>query len=382
MRKLNKQIVMLYILMSAYLITRILSIKISFLSINNYLNAFIWLVFFLIGFIITRYNYRRFIDKNDKIQTVFIVVVMYLIIYFLSGLIFGYQYNAYSTNLKGIITNTLLFIPIIVFQEYIRQVLIEYSGNNKKLLVLITIMFILANVSYNSFLTDFRTPEAGFKFLCSDVIPNIARNVLFTYLTYISGYKSAALYRILITASGIYLPILPNLDWFYTGLSGILVPTIVFVLINYNHMKKVYHQTKKEEKANKPSTYIPVFVFVFFIVGFVLGFFKYMPLAIVSNSMFPLFERGDMAVIEKIKKEDMNKIKKGTIIRFQVENYYVIHRVVDIEKSEKGLLFTTKGDNNNAEDVDKVTEDQVLGIYKFRVKYIGFPSVWLSEAVR
>lgn len=382
MRSINKQIVMLYTLISAYLITRILSIKFSFLSIGNYLNAFIWLGLFLIGYTITKYNYRRFIDKSDKLQTIFIVVVTYLIIYFLSGLIFGYQYNAYSLDLKGIVTNTLLFIPIIIFQEYIRQVLIEYSGNNKKLLVVITIMFVLVGISYNSFLTDFRSPEAGFKFICSDIIPNIARNVLFTYLTYISGYKSATLYRILITATGIYLPILPNLDWFYTGLSGILVPTIVFVLINYTHMKKVQKTTRKDEKTNKPSTYIPVFVFVFFVVGFVLGFFKYMPLAIVSNSMFPLFERGDMAVIEKIKKEDMDKIKKGTIIRFQVDNYYVIHRVVDIEESEDGLLFTTKGDNNNAEDVDKVTENQVLGIYKFKVKYIGFPSVWLSEAIK
>lgn len=382
MRAINKKIVTLYILISIYIVTRILSIKFSFLSINNYLNAFIWLGIFIIGYVVTKYNYRRFIDKTDKLQTIFIVVLMYLMLYFLSGIIFGYQYNAYSLNLKGIITNTLLFIPIILFQEYTRQVLIEHSGNNKKLLILITIMYILIGISYNSFLSDFRTPEAGFKFICSNIIPNIAKNVLFTYLAYVSGYKAPTLYRIMITASGIYLPILPNLDWFYTGLSGILVPAIVFVLINYAHMQKVRQTTRKEEKSNKPSTYIPAFIFIFFVVGFVLGFFKYMPLAIVSNSMFPSFERGDMAVIEKVKKQDMDKIKIGTVIRFQVDNYYVIHRVVDIEKTEDGLLFTTKGDNNNAEDVDKVTEEQILGIYRFKVKYIGFPSVWLSEAIK
>lgn len=382
MRAINRQIVIMYILIITYLITRVLSIKFSFFSIGNYLNVLIWFLIFLIGYSISKYNYRRFIDKDDKFQTTFIVVTMYLIIYFLSGLIFGYQYNAYSLDLKGIITNTILFIPIIIFQEYIRQVLIEYSGKNNKLLVLITILFILISINYNSLLSDFRSPEAGFKFICSDIIPNIARNVLFTYLTYISGYHSAALYRILITAAGIYLPILPNLDWFYSGLSGILVPTIIFVLVNYTHMKLVRNTTKEEEKSNKPATYIPVFIFIFIVVGFVLGFFKYMPLAVVSNSMYPLFERGDMAVIEKIKKEDLDKIKKGTIIRFQSDGYYVIHRVVDIEKTDDGLLFTTKGDNNNAEDADKVTEEQVLGIYKFRVKYIGFPSVWLSEALK
>lgn len=382
MRTINRQIVIIYSLIIMYLITRILSIKFSFLTISNGLNAVIWLGLFLIGYSVSRYNYRRFLDKTDKFQTTFIVVVIYLIVYFLSGLIFGYQYNAYSTNLEGIITNTIIFIPIIIFQEYIRQVLIEYSGRSNKLLVLITILFILISINYSSLLSDFRSPEAGFKFLCSDIIPNIARNVLFTYLTYVSGFKSASLYRILITGAGIYLPILPNVDWFYAGLSGIIVPTIIFILVNYSHTKIIRNTTKDENKKNKPSSYVPVFIFIFLVVGFVLGFFKYMPIAVVSNSMLPIFERGDMAVIEKVKKDDIYKIKPGTVIRFQKDGYYVIHRVVDIEETDEGLLFTTKGDNNNVIDKDKVTVDQILGIYKFKVKYIGFPSVWLSEALR
>ena len=383
MRAINKQIIGLYILIAVYLMSRVLSIKISILTISNTLNVFLWLGIFLIAYFISKNNYRRFLDKSDKVQTTFIVVVSYLIIYFLLGLVFGYQYNAYSINLKGIINNTLLFMPIIIFQEYTRGVLVEYSGNNKKILTIITIMFILVTVNYNSLLSDFRTTEAGFKFICSDVIPNIARNVLFTYLAYISGPGSGMVYRVLTTAFAIYLPILPNLDWFYTGLAGIIVPAILFVLINYSHMGLVRTTTKEEEKNNKPSHYIPVFVFVFVVVGFVIGLFKYMPLAVVSNSMFPLFERGDVAVIEQIKQKDLKRVKVGTIIRYQADGYYVIHRVTKIEETEDGgLLFTTKGDNNNAEDANKVKPQQVLGIYKFKVKYIGFPSVWLSEALR
>ena len=383
MRAINKQIIGLYILIAIYLVSRILSIKISILAIGNTLNVFLWLGIFLIAYFISKNNYRRFLDKSDKVQTTFIVVVSYLIIYFLLGLFFGYQYNAYSINLKGIINNTLLFMPIIVFQEYTRGVLVEYSGNNKKILTIITILFILVTVNYNSLLSDFRTTEAGFKFICSDIIPNIARNVLFTYLAYISGPGSGITYRALTTAFAIYLPILPNLDWFYTGLSGIIVPAIIFVLVNYSHMSLIRSTTKEEKQKNKPSHYIPVFIFIFVVVGFVIGLFKYMPLAVVSNSMFPLFERGDMAVIEQIKQKDLKRIKVGTIIRYQADGYYVIHRVTKIEETEDGkLLFTTKGDNNNAEDANKVKPEQVLGIYKFKVKYIGFPSVWLSEALR
>ena len=382
MRAINKQVIILYTLVITYVVAELLSLKFKMFSINNSANLFIWIVMFFFAFLIARKNYRRYLHKSDKFQTTFIVVITYLSLYFTLGIFFGYQHNVYSMTAKGIVTNTLLFMPIIIFQEYIRQVLIEYSGNNKKLLILITILFILVTLNYSSLLNNFRSSEAAFKYICSDIIPTIAMNVLFTYLTYISGYTSAAVYRILTTAIALYLPILPNLDWFFTGLSGILVPAILFAIINYSHMMLIKNQTKKEEKSNRPSTYIPVFAFIFCVVAFVIGMFKYMPLAVVSNSMFPLFERGDVAIIEQIDKTEINKIKEGTIVKYQANGYYVIHRVKKIEETEDGLLFTTKGDNNNAEDSEKVKEEQIKGIYKFKIKYIGYPSVWLSEALK
>lgn len=382
MRAINKRVIILYILISTYVIAGLLSLKISMFSIGNKLNLFIWFVIFFVAYLIARRNYRRYLNKYDKFQTTTITVITYLSIYFTLGVFFGYQHNVYSMTTKGIISNTLLFLPVILFQEYTRQVLIEYSSNNKKTLILITILFILVTINYPSLLANFKTSESAFKYICSDIIPTIARGVLFTYLTYISGYASSSVYRILTTAITLYLPILPNLDWFFTGLSGILVPAILFVIVNYSHLMLIRKQTRKEEKSNKPSTYIPAFVFIFAVVAFVIGMFKYMPLAVVSNSMFPLFERGDVAIIEQINKSELNKIKVGTIIKYQASGYYVIHRVTKIEESDDGLLFTTKGDNNNAEDSEKVKESQVKGIYKFKVKYIGYPSVWLSEQLK
>ena len=379
---MNKQVLLLYTLVTTYVVAGMLSLKIGFFSLSNEKELFVWFGIFFFAYLIARKNYRRYLGKSDKFMTTFITIVTYLSIYFTLGIFFGYRYNVYSTTTSGIISNTLLFMPIIIFQEYVRQVLIEYSRNNKKALIIITILFIFVSLNYKSTMLAFKSGEAAFKFICSDIIPNIARNVLFTYLTYISGFHSAAAYRVLTTAVALYLPILPNLDWFFTGLSGILVPTILFVLINYSHLRLMRQQTRKEDRANRPIMYVPAFAFIFVVVAFVLGAFKYMPLAVVSNSMFPLFERGDVAIIDQIKKDELKKIKKGTIIKYQADGYYVIHRVTDIEETDDGkLLFTTKGDNNNAEDVNKVKEEQVKGIYRFHVKYLGFPSVWLSEAL-
>lgn len=382
MRAMNKKITFLYVLVIAYIAIRIISVNNSAFIISNELNVGIWGAIFLLGLLFTRGDYNRYLDQYDKVQTTFIVVVAYLMFYFVLGLFVGYQYNAYSMTPKGILNNTIMFMPIIIFQEYIRQILVSYSNGKNKWMALITILFILISLNFNSLSNDFRNAETGFKFLCSDIIPLVARNFVFTYLAYISSCKPPIVYRFLTTAVSIYLPILPNINWFYSGLFGILVPIILYILINYSQAKLERKMTWQEEKRSRPITYVPLLIVVFLVVGFVVGFFKYQPVAVISDSMLPLFARGDMIIVEKVDKDDISNIKVGDVIKFLTENYYIIHRVYAIEETEDGLLFTTKGDNNNAPDSKKVKPDQIQGKYRCHVKYVGFPSVWLSEALR
>ncbi len=382
MRAINKKIVLIYLFLIVYVTTRVLSVKISSLTISNELNLGIWGAAFLIAFLLTRRDYNRYLDQYDKIQTTFIVVVGYLMFYFILGLFTGYQHNAYSLSLRGIITNTILFMPIIIFQEYIRQVLVSYSSGKNKWMVLISVLYVMISLNFNSLFNDFRNAESGFKYACSDLIPLIARNFVFTYLAYISSCKPVILYRMLTTAVSIYLPIIPNINWFYTGLFGILVPIILYVLINYSQLKLERKLTRQEEKKSRPISYVPTLIFIFLIVGFVVGFFQYQPVAVVSDSMLPLFARGDMIIVEKLDEEGINNLKVGDVIKFLADGYYVIHRIYAIEQTDEGLMFTTKGDNNNAPDSKKVAVDQIQGKYTFHVKYVGFPSVWLSEALR
>lgn len=382
MRAMNKKITFLYLLVIAYLIVRILSANYSFINITNELNVGIWGGLFLLGLFFTRRDYNRYIDQYDKVQTTFIVVVAYLMFNFALGLFVGYQYNAYSMTPRGLLHNTIMFMPIILFQEYIRQVLVSYSNGKSKWMVLITIIFILVNINFNSILNDFRNAETAFKFLCSDIIPLVAQNFVFTYLAYISSCKPVVVYRMLTTAVSIYLPILPNINWFYRGLFGILVPIALYIIINYSQLKLERKLSWREEKKSKPITYVPTLVIMFLVVGFVVGLFKYQPVAVISDSMLPIFARGDMIVVEKVEKDNLSTLKKGDIIKFMADGYFIIHRIHEIEETDEGLLFTTKGDNNNAPDSKKVKPEQIEGIYKFHVKFVGFPSVWLSEALR
>ena len=112
------------------------------------------------------------------------------------------------------------------------------------------------------------------------------------------------------------------------------------------------------------------------IILLVSGIFKYQIVAIASNSMKPIYEKGDAVIIEK---KNPNKIKEQDILVFKKNNTYITHRVIEIIKNENNYNFITKGDNNKELDKYKVPENEVIGTVKYIIKYLGFPTIWLNE---
>ena len=96
----------------------------------------------------------------------------------------------------------------------------------------------------------------------------------------------------------------------------------------------------------------------------ILGFYVF---NIVSESMVPTFEKNDLVVVRKCAPEDL---KKGDIITFNHDGRTISHRIIRIT-NDNGVLFTTKGDNNEVADVDPVKCDQIYGKFVFKIKKIG-----------
>lgn len=93
--------------------------------------------------------------------------------------------------------------------------------------------------------------------------------------------------------------------------------------------------------------------------------------------MKPEFSRGDVCIVKKI--DEVEEIQQGDIIEYIYNNTSILHRVIKIEESITRKEFITKGDNNTMQDIYPVHEEQILGIVKYKIPYIGYPSVWLSE---
>lgn len=97
---------------------------------------------------------------------------------------------------------------------------------------------------------------------------------------------------------------------------------------------------------------------------------SYSWLAVLSGSMKPTFNPGDIIVD---KKADATKLKVGDVITYRMDAFIVTHRITSITKDKKGrVFFQTKGDNNNIEDEGYVLSDLVVGKYLFRIPLLGF----------
>ena len=102
---------------------------------------------------------------------------------------------------------------------------------------------------------------------------------------------------------------------------------------------------------------------------------KYVPLIVLTDSMYPNIKSGDLIICEKTVTED---IKIGDVISFfdpeSSSGSVVTHRVNRIDTDEKTgkKSFRTQGDNNDLEDRISVPAEKVIGVWNdVRVAGLG-----------
>lgn len=85
------------------------------------------------------------------------------------------------------------------------------------------------------------------------------------------------------------------------------------------------------------------------------------PAVVMSGSMEPVIETGDMIFIRST---DPGTLKEGDVICYLLSGKAITHRIVGVTTGEDGQpRYITRGDANNAEDRMPVTSEQVQGIW-------------------
>lgn len=385
MRYLNKKAVALYAVIIAFLIGRVFIFSGSLVSkYTSLCNPLFWLFMAILSYLVARDEpSQKMRNKYDITQSIVIIVIIYCMIYFSLGLVFGYERSPYSHEVVAILKNLWTFISVIVFQEFTRYQLVKLSPKKIGYYALITALFIIAEIDFWNFSSNFSNNVEFFKYMSQTIVPLIVTNCLFTYLSIMSANLPATIYRCLLMLMTILLPIFPALNWLIKAMMEIVLVIIASLYVNYVDIKSSRIMTRRQVKKESVVSYIPFVIVLVALVCFISGTFKYQPIAVLSNSMLPTFARGDAVIMKKIDKKDLKKLKKGTILYYSKDGRLIVHRIVSVKHTDDGKVeVTTKGDNNNANDPWVITEDDMIGTVSFMIPYIGYPSVWVNELLK
>lgn len=298
-----------------------------------------------------------------------------LLIYFL-GIITGFYYSPFSHNLKSLIFNILPLILVIVFKEFVRYILIFKGRFSKVHIIIITVLFVFIDVVTVINMYEFTSALLIFTFIGEVCIRSIYNNCLQSIISYNTGPFPSIVYRIILDCYVYLVPIMPNIGVYLTVVVNVLLPVLLLLKLNKLHFN---YKNISKKKVSISKKYITIFISIVFVIliSLVSGIFKYKIIAVASNSMLPTIERGYAVIYEKI--SSVNDLKEGDVLVFMNDNIIYIHRIVEISNKNKEIIIYTKGDNNTMVDSFTTTEKEIVDRVVQKVKYIGYPTIWVSE---
>lgn len=155
-----------------------------------------------------------------------------------------------------------------------------------------------------------------------------------------------------------------------------------------------------EDVSEKPNIKIlkSFFGIIGFVISIILSFVAVMNLTIIlksyikpnevpsflgvklfiveTDSMKPVFSGGDIIFVKKVEPKNL---QEGDVISYSDSRSIVTHRIMGIDTIDSELSFITKGDANNTEDISPISEENVEGIYWFKVEGIGKFAMYMQS---
>ena len=367
----NKAIILFQVIAIALLFA------LYFFKINN--------IFLLIGLLFTyifirKYRKRKIESKDTLIFTIVFLVIS-LTFYYLIGL-----FNSYESNYASIFYNyvkkidILISILIVIISELIRPIVlnkIKNSDNKYNISVnLLIIIYLLIDIKISARAQSFDSVKQFYLLVGMVILPSISKNVLLNYLTNNGKNKSCIAYRIIYDLYIFIIPILPVFNIYYESILFIILPYLYYVVYSMLFVKYgIRDSLKNKSIGNRVSNIVLLIIFIM-ITSIVSGVFNFFVLSIGSESMAGTIDKGDAIIFYKVNPKEL---KKDQIIAFEKDNAVFVHRIVELYRDDNGVMIITKGDANRTKDMWVVYEQDIKGLYAFKIKYIGYPSVWLSE---
>ncbi len=337
-----------------------------------YIKPLIWTLIAVLCWVFFKKN-KTILKKQDKLIYIVVFSILTITLYYLIGFLTGYMYSIYNHSFFGVIRNIFSFVIVLIPFEIIRYSLISHNNSRlSKFFILCAMIIIFLDIDP---LLNIKQSGIGADYLFGTIIPVIISQVFLNYLADNCGLSSCILWQIIPNFVLYITPIFPNMNWFFKFTYGIIQPLITYVFLYYTFTNDQLSKEVIVGKKKKPTMGMATILIVFLILGFFTNMFNVSPIVIVSDSMNPIFYRGDMVVVDKKRQYDI-----GSIIVYNHDGKMVVHRIIDKTVDNNDIFcYITKGDNNSDIDSWYVYPEDIKAVYLFSLPKIGYLTIWLND---
>ena len=350
--------------------------------VSNILSGYNFIIFLIIGLLLFKYFFGFERDRSrytkDAIFEVIIFLLVFFIVFYLSGIVISFARTGNYYTFYGFKTFIIPMTVTIILKEILRYMMLKKCENSRILIFIVFVLFSFLDITESLYYNSFNSNYGTFLFVALSLLPTLSRNVVFNYLSLKIGFRPIVLYLLVTSLYAYLIPIIPNPNEYITAIIQFLLPILLWVkLHNFFQKENDDYVSRDYKKTNIWSLIIPIILTVI-IVYFTSGYFHYYALAIASGSMEPVIRKGDIVIVEKISSK-YDRLKEGQVLVYRYNSVIVVHRIIKIVNDNGKYYFYTKGDANGSEDNYEIPEENIIGIIKTVIPYLGLPTVWLNE---
>lgn len=374
---MKKNIIKIYILELLLIIFLFFSFLFPNIINRNNLSIFLFIYMIIVRLMLKkRIVFSIYKDRANVLML--LLAFLYVGLFYFFGVFSGFKVAKISLSVHSVLTIIIPLIIIILSSEVIRNIFlgqkVYYMNKNISALFTFISMVLIDLVVYIN-IYDLHSVEEFFEALGFIFFASLSCNFLYNYISSRFGVISIIIYR-LITCLYVYvIPIVPDIYIFFSPFFRMLYPYLIFLIFENKYRESDFVISLGDKKKNIFINIISIIIIVLTIM-LISCQFKYGILVVGSRSMENNINFGDAIIYESYNNE---VLEKGQVIVFNYNGIKTIHRVVDIKNFNGEYRVYTKGDANNRLDYGYRTMSDIEGIVILKIKYIGYPTLWVYK---
>lgn len=313
------------------------------------------------------------LEKREVLLLMLVIGVLYVILYYLTGLSFGFTANSDTLNPTNFWSTFLPTVTVIITIEIIRSVMLaqnsKFAGAMTYCIAVCADLLLLCNVH------EIKNVAQLMDFVGLTLFPAITANFLYGFLSKRYGIYPILVYRMIVTLFPFAIPFLSAIPDSLYSFAKLCVPVVIYWFIRALYQKRRHYATKR----TSAWAYVGVGAVMLVMISIVMLIscqFRFGALVIATESMTGEINKGDITVFEQYDGQD---IHEGQILIFTKNKSTTVHRVVEIQSINGEIRYFTKGDANDGRDAGYITSADIMGVVHFKVAYLGYPTLWLRE---